>query len=385
MYFANVVTDASDVAERMPVCAEAGRLRVVEMLRILSESSLFDRIYLISQGRGRQRGYYAARTIDKGSHTAVYLPILSYGKFLCNLSALFTTTAWLVRHVRKQDVVVVYNCDPTITPLLLARPLLRFKLLVQYEELYRGLGLKYIPRQVVERIGAKVADGFIVSNTGIVDRLHLNLDRNRLAVASGYMPSYRSLNHEAVSKGKDAANLTLLYAGTLDEARGIKGFIQSFLRVQCQARLLITGSGPLQSYVRDIANRHKNIAYLGVLSEDEFATVLRDADVCVNPQPSEHKFADSSFPSKVVNYLTHGKIVISSRTPSLVKSRYSDMVLFYDDEDDKSLQAVLGQIVRDRDALRAKAKGHPWRVREIKEAEKVDVLQVLQCVSDVPR
>jgi len=40
-----------------------------------------------------------------------------------------------------------------------------------------------------------------------------------------------------------------------------------------------------------------------------FATVLSDADVCVNPQPSEHKFADSSFPSKVVNYLTHERLL----------------------------------------------------------------------------
>ena len=380
VYFANVVIDPGDIAEREPVWAEAGRLRAMEMLGVLSESSLFQRIYLVSQGRGRKRKRYRARVVDKNNYTAVYLPILSYGTALRNLSTVVLATIWLLRHVRKADVVITYNMDPTkAIPILLTLPILRFKWIVQFEELYRGLGLRYRLHRVFERLGAKRADGFVVSNRGVVDRLQLDASSDRLAVASGYVPAYRDGNDSSRSRRNET--LTLLYAGNLDETRGIMRFIQSFLRIHCDARLVVTGKGTMENRIRDLAGARRDIEYLGMLPEKEFSDVIADADVCVNPQPADHEFTESSFPSKVVNYLAHGKVVVSTRSEALLASPYRDMIVFYDDANDESLRSVLDRVIRERASLSALAREYPHRVAEIKKTETAGVLRVLRQVS----
>lgn len=382
VYLANVVVDPSDIVEREPVCAEAGRLRVIEMLGILSKSSLFQQIYVVSQGRGRKRGRYVACIAKKSSHTAVYLPILSCGMLLCNLSAVVLATMWLLRHVRRADVVVTYNLDPMkAIPVLLTKPILKFRWIVEFEELYRGLGARYWLHRMFERLGAKRADGFILSNRGVLDRLRLGTDPDRLAVASGYVPAYGGEIRKSFSGPNPIA--TLLYAGNLDEARGVLRFIQSFLRIDCHARLLITGRGTMQNRIRDLAEMHRNLEYLGMLPEREFAEVLADADVCVNPQPVDHEFTDSSFPSKIVNYLAHGKIVVSTKSEAVLASPYRDMIIFYDDTSDENLQSVLHRVIGDRTLLSAMAGEYPRRVAEIKEKETADVLRVLRRVSGV--
>lgn len=381
MYLTNVVGDLDDVQDRAPLWSEAARLRVAEMRGLLVESGLFDKVYMVSQGRGQERKRYPARTMDKGHYTVVYLPILSYGMFLCNLSAVFSATLWLMRHVRKGDVVCVYNGEPAnAIPALLVWLLRRTRLVAQFEELYRGLGRKYVLHRVFEKAIARVADGFVVSNVGILDCLGLNMDTHRVAIASGYASDCHGVSSDESSFPEDGP-LVLLYAGTLDEIRGVKKFIETFVTIKSDAKLRITGSGPLEFYVRGIAARHHNIEYLGVLSEQDLADVIRGADLCVNPQRTRCQFSDSSFPSKVVNYLAHGKTVIATETVSLVNSRYGDMVVFYDDQTKNGLQVALDTFKQERRSMRRRAQAYPSRVKEIKRQEKSDVLRVLRVVS----
>lgn len=379
VYLANVVIDPDDIPERVPAWAEAGRLRAMEMLGLLAGSGLFRKIHLVAQGRGRKRGWYAARTVDKGTYTVVYLPVLAYGAFIRNLSAIVLTTWWLIRHVKKRDVVVAYNGDPMkAVPVLLTRFVLRFRLVMQFEELYNGLGLKFTLHKIFERIMARIADGFVVSSVGTRDQLHLPRDPKRLASSSGYTPVYPDVCRGAPTA--ESTPLGLLYAGKLDEERGLREFIDLFLATKGDAKLVITGSGPLEAHVRRMAAREERLEYLGMLPEPDFAAAVRDAFICVNPQPTDHRFTNLSFPSKVVNFLSQGKPVLTTKTVSLLGSPYGDMVVFYDDRSVESLQMALDWIGRNKLRLATEAEQFPGRVRAIKRQEELSVRRVLENV-----
>lgn len=382
VYLANVVIDENNIKEREPISSEAGRLKALEMLDVLTESSLFKKIYLVSQGQGKKWGLYRQCVIEKDSYTIIYLPIIVCGSFLRNLSAILSTIVWFIRHVNKQGVVISYNFDPLkAIPILLLRPILKFKLVIEYEELCRDLGVKYKLHNMLEQLGAKIADGLIVSSNVILEKLKVSADITKVTVASGYIPNYNHISDEC-DLGRFSKILTLLYAGRLDEERGIRKFVDTFVKTYYQARLLITGDGPLKSYIQDIANRYDSITYLGILPEEEFDKVIELVDICVNPQPTGRKFTDSSFPSKVVNYLAHGKIVISTRVRSLINSPYKDMLIFYSDEKNDNLEKVLTYVAQNKDKILRKTQNYPEMVRRVKRSERKKLLKILQSISN---
>ena len=135
--------------------------------------------------------------------------------------------------------------------------------------------------------------------------------------------------------------LHLLYAGSLDESRGVLGLIKLMKQVEDIASLTITGRGIISPALQTIYQNSSNITFKGFLDESQFEKILLDCDICVNPTPVNSQFSKFSFPSKVVFYLNHGKNVLSTRLDVLLNSPYRDMVMYYEASNPQSFRDVL--------------------------------------------
>lgn len=121
----------------------------------------------------------------------------------------------------------------------------------------------------------------------------------------------------------------LLYTGTLSQYAGLDLLLDGFAetsRADCE--LWICGKGDAQK-VEAAAARDRRIRFFGILPEPELRALSRRAHAFLNPRPPELSASAHNFPSKVLEYLSYGKPVISTWTGGLAPE-YRD-VLFVSD------------------------------------------------------
>lgn len=102
----------------------------------------------------------------------------------------------------------------------------------------------------------------------------------------------------------------LLFASTLDRQRGAQILLEALQYTTQQFQLIITGRGELADEIASCNDAR--IDYRGYISYEEYQSLLEQADICINAQLSHAEFGNVSFPSKVFEYLSNRKLVVSS-------------------------------------------------------------------------
>lgn len=108
--------------------------------------------------------------------------------------------------------------------------------------------------------------------------------------------------------------LTFLYSGTLCEYNGIKELLAAFISIENKnISLKIYGDGPLTQEVQEATTRDSRILYGGRISNRELKEEIERADVLLNLRQVPSIVNDIAFPSKVTEYMSAGKVVMSTR------------------------------------------------------------------------
>ena len=80
--------------------------------------------------------------------------------------------------------------------------------------------------------------------------------------------------------------------------------------------LWISGSGN-NSFLRSAIKNDKRIKFFGLLTSKQLQNAYKKADIFLNPRPVDMFANDISFPSKLFDYLSWNKPIISTCTKSL--------------------------------------------------------------------
>lgn len=128
---------------------------------------------------------------------------------------------------------------------------------------------------------------------------------------------------------REGQPVTFLYAGLLSRVTGVDLLLEAMERSRRQdIRLILTGKGDLEEAVRQAAAADGRIEYMGHLSYSEYIERLQEADILVNPRNMELPENQNNFPSKVLDYLTAGKRIISTRFAGW--ERFQENICFCD-------------------------------------------------------
>ena len=115
----------------------------------------------------------------------------------------------------------------------------------------------------------------------------------------------------------DSAKKVVFYSGTLNAHAGIDLLLDAFEKIGAQEiELWICGKGENQK-VRKMAKADARIKYFGCVSEARLHSLCQKASVMVNPRPSRFLANRNNFPSKLLEYLSYGKPVVSTFTPGI--------------------------------------------------------------------
>ncbi len=122
-----------------------------------------------------------------------------------------------------------------------------------------------------------------------------------------------SSDHPAIGSAKeDDGIVKIVYSGTLHRRFGVLHLLDAFSRINKENyRLIICGVGDSEQEIRAAAKSDDRIVFLGQLPREEVLRIQMESTILVNPRQNHEEFTKYSFPSKIMEYLSAGKPVIS--------------------------------------------------------------------------
>lgn len=245
---------------------------------------------------------------------------------------------FIARYVQnnKIDAIVFYNMRMENTPVALwAKKKWNLPIFLQYED---GLTqdatvskIKRILYRHMEKKALPMLDGAFLVNS----KIQVNCPS---VVIRGAIQG--QANNQICENTNEIP--MILFASTLDEQRGIKVVLEALKHTNKEFELYITGRGPLESFVTEYKDHR--LHYLGYLDYEAYQEKLQQADICVNAQLAHCEFGSFSFPSKISEYISNYKLVVSSDVAD-VKEALGKFAFIYENDNPQKLAEQIDQAI----------------------------------------
>lgn len=202
-----------------------------------------------------------------------------------------------------------------------------FLILSDFSESYEENGniIRWLLSRLIKREFKKFKYGMILSDkTG----RYFNTKAKIITIEGGTDNNlYKDFDYK-----KEDSKIRVMYAGSFTRVQGVDIFLEAISLIPNDSpysfEFYISGKGDLSEKVEVTSEQDSRIKYLGYMSDSEYYSKIRDMDVFVNPRNMSFPQNQNNFPSKVLEYLSTGKSVISTRFPGYEK--FDDNFIFYD-------------------------------------------------------
>lgn len=123
----------------------------------------------------------------------------------------------------------------------------------------------------------------------------------------------------------------IVYAGSLAEYSGVRELVYAMRHVNADDVVLdIYGDGALNSWITEKCD--DRILFHGKISNDEMLKIMVAAWILISPRPTNTPIAQTTFPSKIFEYLMSGTPVLSTRLNGFTEE-YSDKMFWIEKND----------------------------------------------------
>ncbi|WP_034490811.1 glycosyltransferase family 4 protein [Butyrivibrio fibrisolvens] len=157
-----------------------------------------------------------------------------------------------------------------------------------------------------------------------------------------------------------------MYAGTLSDVTGVDILLDAIEMWDADdVEFYISGKGFLEERVKAAAKEDDRIKYLGFVSDDEYYNLMKEMDVFINPRNMDMEQNQNNFPSKVLEYLATGRVVVSTKFPGW--ERFQEAFCLYDKGAENLVKAMrhvkdlkVEEVAKQFANNREKAKDFDW-------------------------
>ena len=176
----------------------------------------------------------------------------------------------------------------------------------------------------------KVPDGFVFLSSEAYERCPVN---NKILIHGGIPVRSESDHHNdmGLCLNKSNDSVTFLYSGSFEYWSGLTLLLKAFigLPIDKPSSLIVCGYGPLSASDRALIDSDCRIQFFGTVSKSDLNSLREKADILVNPRPliAENVF---NFPSNLLEYMSYGKLIVSTKTPG-IPTDFSDLMLLTND------------------------------------------------------
>lgn len=255
--------------------------------------------------------------------------------FFKSLIKMFRAT-W--KETKKCDYVVAYNVvyawilTPVIAKLNRKKSML---ILADYSPKESYVGFKQRLYADIQKFFIRKFDCVI----GLSENTHMYLKKKQKFMCMEGGIDQKVHDYFTEYKKPEKQSVTMMYSGILEKVTGIDLLINAFEKIDNKnVKLVISGDGSLREWLKEVTQNHENISYLGCVPYDEYMKKLKEADILINPRNMNLPENKNNFPSKIMEYLATGKMIVSTKFPGY--NRYEEYVNFCESDVEDILQTL---------------------------------------------
>ena len=147
----------------------------------------------------------------------------------------------------------------------------------------------------------------------------------------------------------DKKKIHCVYAGTFDQRKGgVMAAINTAKYLPNNYQIHILGFGlpkEIEAVKNEIEKSNKvskaKIVYYGLLTGDDYIKHIQNCDIGLSTQNPNATFNATSFPSKILSYMSNGLRVVSIRIEAIETSKVGKYIYYYDNYDPKEIAKAI--------------------------------------------
>lgn len=235
--------------------------------------------------------------------------------------------------------VIMYDVNPMfLIPLLRIRKKYGIKIVMVCAELpclRRGNGqLRYKVRNRVFSYFANRFDGYVLFAESMTEKL--KSENKPYLVVEGIAPAL-------FGEPKPNKKNIMMYAGGFAADNNVRMMVDACLHLPQIDELWLCGGGPDAAYVTEKAKEDSRIRYFGMVENDRVRQMETEAKLLINIRNPEAELTKYSFPSKLLEYIASGSMVLSSKLGGIPEEYFEHLVLL-DEVNEESFEGALNKI-----------------------------------------
>lgn len=258
---------------------------------------------------------------------------------------------YLLKNMKDGSKVIVYHSLGYMSVIKLLKKFKKIHLIMEVEEVYGDVtGNK---KDVLKEYHYfKSADAYIFP-TELLDEKINTLNKNSVIIYGTYeVEEIRCKFNDKSLQGSEDGRIHLLYAGTLDPRKGgaiAAAAAAEYLSSNYHIHILGFGSNAdiqnMKEYVDKIVKKTEaQVTYDGLMRGEEYIEFVQKCQIGFSTQNPDAAFNDTSFPSKVLSYLSNGLRVVSVRIKALERAEISDLLFYYDEQTPEAIARAVQSI-----------------------------------------
>ena len=243
--------------------------------------------------------------------------------------------------MKKGETIICYHSLEYYRIIKLLKKLKKIKLILEVEEIYSDvIGNNRLRKREISFLS--LADGYIFSTELLNEEINF--------YKKPYIIVYGNYKNEKKFESLFNDNkIHVVYAGTFNQKKGgatIAVNTGRFLTSNYIVHILGFGNEKDTRNIKKLCNEVTKISeakviFEGLKSGDDFLKFLQSCDIGLSTQDPNAAYNNTSFPSKILSYMSNGLRVVSIRIPAVEKSSISRNIYFYENQNPEDIAKTI--------------------------------------------
>ncbi|MHB1106944.1 MAG: glycosyltransferase family protein [Lutibacter sp.] len=294
------------------------------------------------------KGFYGLRELSLSENITLKIgPTFGADNFFTKKLRIFLSWIWLflylIRNAEKDEKIVVYHSMMAIYPIYYAQKIKNFKIILELNEIYQDVTVFSSKFKKLEMQIIKDSEAYILSTELLQSKIN-----SKKAFLINY-GNYR-VSKKADSLLKD--KIHIVYAGIIDKYKaGAFNALDAAQFLTEKYIIHIIGFGNEMDIIeleRKIKESNKNheckVIFDGLKTGEQYNEYITKCHLGLSTQSPDAEYNNTSFPSKVLSYLSMGLRVVSVDVESITKSKIGQLLYYYIGNSGKSISEAILKI-----------------------------------------
>lgn len=137
---------------------------------------------------------------------------------------------------------------------------------------------------------------------------------------------------------------TVMYAGALSKSFNVDALLDGFMQVKGDYELWLFGYGDLIDYIKECEEKDLRIRYFGKVERNILLEHQKAAHLLISVKSPKEDHANYSFPSKILEYMTSGTAVASTKVGGIPKE-YFEYIYPIENDSADGIGIAIGSIL----------------------------------------